>query len=73
MWFWGVTPQYEGTLKHWATKEMRLGEEHVQLVRLSDWESDAERFGRAIGRPFFDQQVLEKLRLRSATAVVREQ
>lgn len=73
VWFWGVLPEHEAALKNWATKKMMLGEEQFTVVRLSDWETMAEVFGRKIGRRFADQRVLEKVQALSAPERVAKQ
>jgi len=73
VWFWGVLPEHEAALKNWASKKMLLGEAQFTVVRLSDWETMAEVFGRKIGRRFADQQVLEKLQGLSAPQRVAQQ
>lgn len=62
VWFWGVEPQSEGALKHWATTTMGLPAGQLHLVRLSDWQTVAAQvFGRQIDRPHPNLEILKRL------------
>lgn len=70
--FWGIDPRHEGQLRKWATADARLAEDQINIVRMSDWESVANMFGRTIDRPSANLEVMEKLNLAKSTAGVVE-